>query len=1053
MPVERTGLLSLARTHLGQGILVIVATAGYGKTTFLHCLTQEIPRSFWIPLTLAHQDVVHLEDRLSPHLSGDIILLDDVHVLEGAPQALEWLAETIRHRPWGWVLSGRWMPPPLAHVLATLPVHFITEKDLAFTLDEVVTWLQPLGYDRETLAAWHERTNGWPLAIAALARISTHYPAPSYMEMSLESFLDTVVFARLWRELHVPLQRFLALTGVALEFSLPLAAYLWERFAPPEFPPVQHVWQDVVRRRLFLEPGTHPDTWRYHDLFRTFLRRQVPDRYSVARHIVRWYEEQARYPEAIEQALVDELWEDAARLLEDLPAHVILETNRIYTFRRWVLTLPPEVQDAHPSLLIRLGADLCAFDQKTEGLELIQRGIARIETTNNGDLLCRTYQALAWAFLRLWDAENARFYANRLLEVATTDVYRQHALLVLGHAHVRWDILPRARRYYRNALALVSEETPPLLETHIRDSLAASVLTPMGFVRQALAFMDQSHPLLQERPAPYASHLQQRATIHLRLGQWEKARVCLENMEHYARQGEAVDQLFDFWRHWAWAMYDVGTGRWEEAERHLEVQRSFLNKYPHKRACITTLQTWLVRRRGAYQEAYQVAEAVLALPHPSTLSRSILALERDIAATYAYADPPPLHPETLRLIDHRAVMYLLRLRGLLAWRCYRQARVDCARRHLQRLAAMVRRFPELETIVADRDPDLSVQIWRVALLLGVAEDIAVRALGRVARLDVLAELLAEKDPHVRCGAARALAETGREEAMPLLHRALQKERVAHVRECMRQALTTLESLPPPRLEVQFLGVFRVSRGGREIPEDAWPRPAVVRLFQYLVLHRGCPLPRDRILEDLWPGQDPTQARNILRRLLSWLRQVLEPYMHSKGPLRYLSTAWDVYTFDPDDRVQVDVEIFEQEVQSVLAAAADADVPPLPETFVRALEGWAPPVSAAMYEDWWVKRVERWRELYVQGCVYAARAYLVRRAYHQAVTWADRALQEAPWMESAYQVKMRALARDGYRTQALAVYEEARAALQRELGVSPSPQTEWLAERLRRGEDI
>ena len=440
-----------------------------------------------------------------------------------------------------------------------------------------------------------------------------------------------------------------------------------------------------------------------------------------------------------------------------------------------------------------------------------------------------------------------------------------------------------------------------------------------------------------------------------------------------------------------------------------------------------------------------------ALPYP--LSRGVLALERDIAATEALDEPPPLHPDTYFLVQQRALPALLRLRGLLAWRCYRQGETVQARRHLRRILALLRRFPRLKPVLETRDPELARQVWRTAILLDEGEEVAVDALAAQEDLAVPVDLLAHDDPRVQCLAARALAATRREEAMPPLQEALGRHLPSSVRACVRQALNSLEALPPPVLEVRFLGAFRVFRGGKEIPESAWPRPAVVRLFQYLVLHRGHPLTRDRILDDLWPGQDPNQVRNTLRRLLSWLRQVLEPYMPPKGPFRYLETTWDTYVFDPQDRVRVDVEAFVRTVGEVLNAPEDEGIPVLPDAFIAALEAWAPPVSVAPYEDWWLEHVREWKDLYVQGCVHAARAYLVRRAYQSAVEWADRALAEAPWLERAYQVKMRALARQGCRARALAVYEEARAALQRELGVNPSPQTEWLAERLRRGEEI
>jgi DNA-binding SARP family transcriptional activator len=49
--------------------------------------------------------------------------------------------------------------------------------------------------------------------------------------------------------------------------------------------------------------------------------------------------------------------------------------------------------------------------------------------------------------------------------------------------------------------------------------------------------------------------------------------------------------------------------------------------------------------------------------------------------------------------------------------------------------------------------------------------------------------------------------------------------------------------------------------------------------------------------------------------------------------------------------------------------------------------------------------------------------------------------------------MRAQARQGQRSPALRTYAEAVDALQRELDIAPSALTEWLAQRLRQGEEI
>lgn len=71
----------------------------------------------------------------------------------------------------------------------------------------------------------------------------------------------------------------------------------------------------------------------------------------------------------------------------------------------------------------------------------------------------------------------------------------------------------------------------------------------------------------------------------------------------------------------------------------------------------------------------------------------------------------------------------------------------------------------------------------------------------------------------------------------------------------------------------------------------------------------------------------------------------------------------------------------------------------------------------------------------------------------AVAWAERVIAAAPWQEQGYQALMRAYARQGQRARALRVYDQAAAALERELAVEPSALTRWLRERLQRGEGI
>ncbi|GIV70776.1 MAG: hypothetical protein KatS3mg048_3638 [Caldilinea sp.] len=1051
---DRPQLTRRISAQLPAGPVIVVAGAGYGKTGLLRLLAQHLPGT-WLPLSPADQDVAYLSTRLAPHLKdGRPLLLDDLHVLEGASESLTWLREQIHARPRCWVLSGRQLPVPLQAALDGASWLVLNEDDLALSPAEVALWLAPTGYSEEEAQAWHAYTRGWPLAVAALARLSTRLSAPqAHLAGALEAYLHETLFARLWVELPPGVRKLLLLTGVPLRFTREVGEHLWQWAG--ETGPFQDAWAAIFARRLFVEPAEHPEHWRYHPIFRAFLRTQTLRIETIARAIIAWAREQGDWDLAIEQALAEGLWGNAAELLENMPMEVIWRNGRVHTLRRWVLSLPRTVAHAHPALLARLGVELCRVGLVEEGAKWMEEGAALLEAREDPESLFRAWQTRSYLSFTTGRYGEAIARAQAILPRVSHPQQRLEVLTRLGNACACTGQLPAARSVYREAIRLAEEIGDQTFAAFMRDNLAANVLAPMGYLPQAAKLLEQNRPYYEReaRPANQAVHLEGWAALDIEVGDWERLHARLTAIDRLLSQVEAPAGSALFWFYAFKATLAIAQGAWKTAEAHLAQAESWHVNRPDRLLALAQLRAWLARRRGRPDEAIQVAEAALAQPWQEPLPRGLVALEREIALE-EQATPVPLtlHPDLQALLQARALPALLRLRALLLCRCYRAGQMEAARRHLRVLKSALNRFPHLRPVLTGRDPELGHRTWRVALLLG-DEDEAVPALGRIGNVVGLADLLEHPDPAVRRRAAQALAATRRETAMPPLHAALAREHDLDVRRALEAALVRLEAEPPPPLRVQFCGRFRVWRGGEEIPEHAWPRPAVVRLFQYFVLHRGQPLLRDRILEDLWPDHPPRRAEALFRRLLSWMAHVLEPHMRPRGPFRYLSVAWEVYTFDPLGCVSTDVERFERVVRQALGDRDLPDLPPLPDELPEVLRAWEPPVSAAPYEAWWLERVERWQQLYAEGCLYVAQAYLVRGVLQQAVEWSDRALTAAPWLEEAYQVKMRALARQGKRAQALAVYVAARQALDQELGVSPSPLTEHLAECLRRGEMI
>src|SRR3989304_3718735 len=77
---------------------------------------------------------------------------------------------------------------------------------------------------------------------------------------------------------------------------------------------------------------------------------------------------------------------------------------------------------------------------------------------------------------------------------------------------------------------------------------------------------------------------------------------------------------------------------------------------------------------------------------------------------------------------------------------------------------------------------------------------------------------------------------------------------------------------PSDLQIQLLGDFRVFYQGR--PVTGLDSPRVQSLLAYLLLHRGQPVPRQRLAFLLSPDSTESQARTNLRSLVHRVRHAL-----------------------------------------------------------------------------------------------------------------------------------------------------------------------------------
>ena len=315
-------------------------------------------------------------------------------------------------------------------------------------------------------------------------------------------------------------------------------------------------------------------------------------------------------------------------------------------------------------------------------------------------------------------------------------------------------------------------------------------------------------------------------------------------------------------------------------------------------------------------------------------------------------------------------------------------------------------------------------------------------------MELLRGLLDAPEPPVRANAVRLLGELGASAAYPAL-RALLKDRSAPVRQAAEDALSRLVYRPPYTLRVRTLGAFGIWRGDHEVRDRDWRSSKARQLFQLLLTERGRTLPRDRVLEALWPEMEPDAAANNLRVTLNRLGKAIEPDRPEGAPPAYLLQQGDTYGFNMESDHHLDAADFAEAVAKGQRAARRGQRAAAIAAFRTAIGLYGGPyLPDNMYEDWTVVERERLAMLFNDAAMRLGALLLEEGLAHEAIGLAWRVLENDRAHEEAYRLLMRAHATLGERSTALRLYARCVTMLHDELGVEPLPETTALYNTLR-----
>lgn len=437
----------------------------------------------------------------------------------------------------------------------------------------------------------------------------------------------------------------------------------------------------------------------------------------------------------------------------------------------------------------------------------------------------------------------------------------------------------------------------------------------------------------------------------------------------------------------------------------------------------STSRAMLCRAEGSAEEALAHAEAALAQlrEHHDALRLLRISAETEVAASMlALGDRWGASRIASRIESELegsvAAAHILTVSMVLA-------EIDRLNQDAQAAAARLASFSEY---IATGSANHRVAVYACAFpgLLGVA----VRAFGA----DNLPLRMVRLIPEAVIESAFALGDGLISEAdrQVLLARAWRSEHPVPV-------VDEVAAKPPCR--VRLFGGFEVVVNGSRVEDAYWRKRKVRLLFAMLAAQRGQDMPRDVILERLWPGMDEERARRNFYVTWSAMKRALSSVRSAEPTGKYAVCTSGVCRVT--SAVSSDLDDFQAALAAIRAANSAARSEAVLVAARHLLETYRGDVLPGdLYEEWFADLREQTKHDFCDAMLLGAQTAEALGDSAEALVFLRRAGGVDPWREDIYQAMMRAQIEAGQRSRAIETYMTCRGRLVDDLGIDPSAET-------------
>ena len=1064
--LTRARLIDWLRHHTRQRLTLVIAEAGYGKTTLLadYGRRSEVP-VLWFKLDHTDADWISFtnyliaayreldpgfgqatlglldqlatadqsRDRIIDALLADVahvdqpalLILDDYHLVDLSADAREIVARLLREAPSGLsvLIASRRRPDlDLARPMAQGQVAELTTDDLRFSRAETdtlfsETYQQPL--EPDVLDQVEQRTEGWAaslqlfrssirgrsaLEIRAFTRAMSGTQGPIY------DFLAQEVL----RELTPNLRRFVIGSAILRRIVPALVAAIFaEDPGPPTIQTARGWIEAADDLGLMGRRGESGRGYRFHPLLREFLLRQLAD---------------------------------------DTPAEVIRQRHlRVAAAAEaddWLTACYHYLEASQPAEAVRVMSDSLLVAIGTGAWGVAADLLDRFPTEPDAPAV---QVILALRALRARDPEEAARRLDSIDLGATPSASR--GLVRLSQMKLAWQLgdLERARRAYNE---ITDDLESPVLIQSVASALLAVGLP--GFAQPLAETAVQLQRLAGDSEAQglgffAAVSLHNLMEVERARGHFREAYAAGERaLGLYGEEGFGIGEAFG--THATLAACAGELGLFATMEEHLAAVRKARVIPPDAALEVAYLSTVL----GAGATADALLESVrsdITSGRVSSLATSTFiladarrAVGEDPARALAVCHGATLQgPGTQVAATSIAAMASLLIGSVTEATDLAQSALQLAYQEGNAL------WPSRLRVVlaaATRQPQALVQAIKDAREAGrlglpevaevVAAHLEVLPTLPVELFDSVAELPERWLPIFRKQLGAGLTPNSRQAAL-VLDRCGSGEDVPLVTAFARKYLKgtgwngvgrDLVRRTSPVLQVHDLGNGNLSIADRTVAIGRIRRKSA-SLLLYLVASPRQTATRERVLDDLWPDLSPDAAANSLNQTLYFLRRDVDPWYEVGTSVEYVRYEGETLGLD-EALVVADSVTFHAD-----AVALSKDPAPEPARLLATIDRYSGSFAPEFeYEDW----AQDWRQQLATVFLHLvdkATAQLLRNSnVSAALALTQRALTLEPRNPELHRSLVALYLGAGSRSAAAEQYVRYAAVSREELGVEP-----------------